>query len=258
MQAFGPYDPTATWTGDVLTKSFSAPNGPCTVTISRSQQGLAFKADGDDAVQVVNGLVSAAQADDGYHSFQPEHPALQKRLRQFPGLRLIRVPWLFDMASSCVLQQRVRMSDAMREWQRICTGYGEKTASGLLAFPSATVLSKAPPHALEGMGIDPRRSRILLTLAKELRLHPLTPAMTHEQLRLRLSRIPGIGPWTLEMFMGFGAADTDAAITGDLKIPHFVSHALTGEPRSTDQRMLELLEPFRPQRFRVIRLLTLG
>jgi hypothetical protein len=34
-----------------------------------------------------------------------------------------------------------------------------------------------------------------------------------------------------------------------------VSWALAGEPRGTDERMLELLEPYRGQRARAIRLL---
>ncbi|TME76348.1 MAG: hypothetical protein E6I46_06645 [Chloroflexi bacterium] len=45
---------------------------------------------------------------------------------------------------------------------------------------------------------------------------------------------------------------------GDYHLPHQVAWALAGEPRATDDRMLELLEPYRGQRARVIRLLTLG
>ena len=37
-----------------------------------------------------------------------------------------------------------------------------------------------------------------------------------------------------------------------------VAWALAGEPRGTDERMLELLEPYRGQRGRVVRLLELA
>jgi hypothetical protein len=37
-----------------------------------------------------------------------------------------------------------------------------------------------------------------------------------------------------------------------------VSFALAGEPRADDDRMLELLEPYRGQRARVVRLLEAG
>jgi len=42
---------------------------------------------------------------------------------------------------------------------------------------------------------------------------------------------------------------------GDFHIPNTVSWALAGEPRGSDERMLELLEPFAGHRGRVIRLL---
>ena len=42
---------------------------------------------------------------------------------------------------------------------------------------------------------------------------------------------------------------------GDFHLKNLVAFALAGEPRGTDERMLELLEPWRGHRARVIRLL---
>jgi 3-methyladenine DNA glycosylase/8-oxoguanine DNA glycosylase len=52
--------------------------------------------------------------------------------------------------------------------------------------------------------------------------------------------------------------DPDAVSVGDFHIPNMVAWALAGEPRGIDERMLELLEPYRGQRGRVIRLLELA
>jgi 3-methyladenine DNA glycosylase/8-oxoguanine DNA glycosylase len=52
--------------------------------------------------------------------------------------------------------------------------------------------------------------------------------------------------------------DADAVSVGDYWIKHQVSWALAGEPRGTDERMLELLEPWRGQRGLVCRLLEVG
>ena len=52
--------------------------------------------------------------------------------------------------------------------------------------------------------------------------------------------------------------DPDAVSVGDYHLPNLVAWALAGEPRGTDARMLELLEPFAGQRGRVIRLLELS
>jgi 3-methyladenine DNA glycosylase/8-oxoguanine DNA glycosylase len=255
LHAFGKFDPSASWTeGDTLKKTYSAHGGVCTVSVSRTDRGLRFEAEGAGAAEALSQLVAAAQIDDGYASFDPKHPAIAALHRELPGLRLIRVPWLFDIACSAVLQQRVRSTDAMREWRTICTRFGQTAANGQTAFPSPSALSAVPLHELLAIGIDPRRARTLLALAHEIRLHPLRPDMTHEQLRLRLGRVPGVGPWTVDMILGFGAADTDAVPIGDLYLPHLVSFALAGERRGTDERMIQLLEPFRPHRFRVVRL----
>ena len=49
--------------------------------------------------------------------------------------------------------------------------------------------------------------------------------------------------------------DPDAVSVGDFHLPNVVAFALAGEPRADDARMLELLEPWRGHRARVIRLL---
>ena len=50
---------------------------------------------------------------------------------------------------------------------------------------------------------------------------------------------------------GFAFGDPDAISVGDAHLPDIVCFALAGEPRGTDERMLELLEPYRGQRGRV-------
>jgi 3-methyladenine DNA glycosylase/8-oxoguanine DNA glycosylase len=57
------------------------------------------------------------------------------------------------------------------------------------------------------------------------------------------------------MVLGYAYGDPDVVPLGDLHIPSLVTSALAGESEGTDPRMLELLEPYRGHRFRVIRLL---
>jgi 3-methyladenine DNA glycosylase/8-oxoguanine DNA glycosylase len=52
--------------------------------------------------------------------------------------------------------------------------------------------------------------------------------------------------------------DPDAVPIGDYHLPHAVGYALEGTPRSSDERMLELLDPYRGHRARVIRLLMVS
>ncbi len=71
----------------------------------------------------------------------------------------------------------------------------------------------------------------------------------------RIQAIRGVGPWSAAWVGLQALGDADAVLVGDFHIPNTVAWALTGEPRGDDDRMLELLEPFRPHRGRVVRLL---
>jgi 3-methyladenine DNA glycosylase/8-oxoguanine DNA glycosylase len=73
-----------------------------------------------------------------------------------------------------------------------------------------------------------------------------------------LTAVPGIGPWTAAEVGVRALGDEDGVSVGDFHLPTLVAFALAGETRGDDARMLELLEPFRGHRARVIRLLELS
>ena len=72
----------------------------------------------------------------------------------------------------------------------------------------------------------------------------------------RMRAFPGVGPWTAAKVAMVALGDADAVPIGDYHLPHSVGYLFDGTPRSTDERMLELLEPYRGHRGRVIRLIT--
>ena len=79
--------------------------------------------------------------------------------------------------------------------------------------------------------------------------------MPREAAYARLRSVPGIGPWTAAEVALRVLGDPDAVSVGDFHLPNVVAFALAGEPRGDDRRMLELLEPWRGQRARVVRLI---
>ena len=71
----------------------------------------------------------------------------------------------------------------------------------------------------------------------------------------RLQAFHGVGPWSAAEVALVALGDPDAVSVGDYNLPSMVTWALLGERRGTDERMLELLEPYRGHRARVLRLL---
>jgi 3-methyladenine DNA glycosylase/8-oxoguanine DNA glycosylase len=70
--------------------------------------------------------------------------------------------------------------------------------------------------------------------------------------------LPGIGAWTAAQVVQVALGDADSVVIGDYNLPNLVAWNLAGEPRGSDDRMLELLEPYRGHRARVVRLIKAG
>jgi 3-methyladenine DNA glycosylase/8-oxoguanine DNA glycosylase len=80
-------------------------------------------------------------------------------------------------------------------------------------------------------------------------------ALDSADLQRRLRVVPGIGVWTAAEVVQrvFGCPDTVSY--GDYHLKNQVGFALTGQARTDDDGMMALLEPWRGQRHRVVRLL---
>ena len=104
-------------------------------------------------------------------------------------------------------------------------------------------------------GIERKRATIVIEVARRSSRLEAILSMEPDAARRRLLAVRGVGAWTAETVMGVAYGDRDAVPIGDYHLPSTVSWALAGEPRGTDDRMLELLEPFRPMRRRAIVLL---
>jgi 3-methyladenine DNA glycosylase/8-oxoguanine DNA glycosylase len=116
----------------------------------------------------------------------------------------------------------------------------------------ARALNAATVSWFHPLGIEQKRARPLVEVARHpAKLFEWADAPSDAVTR-KLGLIPGIGPWTIGSVLGPALGDADAVATGDYHFPHAIAWALAGEARGDDARMLELLEPYRGQRGRVL------
>jgi 3-methyladenine DNA glycosylase/8-oxoguanine DNA glycosylase len=118
-------------------------------------------------------------------------------------------------------------------------------------------MSAAPYWRYHTLHLERRRAEVLRSLAAERRrIDGLAgqPAAVSADV---LAALPGVGRWTVAETLAVSHGDPDQVPVGDFHLKNVVTHHLTGRDRGTDGEMLELLEPFRPHRGRVIRLLEL-
>lgn len=204
--------------------------------------------------------------DDDPGALVPRHRVVADAARRLPGLRIGRTGRVLEALVPAILEQKVTRIEARRAYLGIVGRWGEPAPGpagerGLRVPPDPAVLAALPYYAFHPVGLERRRAELIRAVAREApRLERLVdatpgprgdPAAAHRALLA----IPGIGPWTAAEVGARALGDPDAVSVGDAHLPSLVSWALAGEPRGTDERMLELLEPYRGQRGRVIRLL---
>jgi 3-methyladenine DNA glycosylase/8-oxoguanine DNA glycosylase len=73
----------------------------------------------------------------------------------------------------------------------------------------------------------------------------------------RLRAVPGVGEWTAAEVAQRALGDADEISVGDYHLSQLVGWALLGRPLD-DRGMVELLEPWRPHRQRVVRLVEVS
>ena len=175
-------------------------------------------------------------------------------------------PW--DALIGAVFGQKVQTANAVKSRRALARRLGERAPGpqGVWVLPAPETVARLGYHEFHPLGVERKRAEILIRVAREMprlqrhfdeargwsqRSGEPSPA---PELEARLRGIRGIGPWTAAMVTATTIGDPDAVPIGDYHIPNTIAWLLAGEPRATDARMLELLEPYAGHRWRVIRL----
>ncbi|MCD9624289.1 DNA-3-methyladenine glycosylase family protein [Rhabdothermincola salaria] len=234
------------------------PEGPGAITVTwRPGAGEAqVTGFGDGGAWLVDRAPGLLGCDDDPSGFDPLVPAVRQLWRRHPGLRLTRTGTLWHDLAFFVVQQRVQTVDAAAQWRRTVEALGTPVpGSDRLVPPAPDVVATMGYHELHRFGIERRRADALRRAAQAMsRWGHRFDADDPSAALSALATVPGIGPWTRTCLAATTWADADTVILGDAGIPGAMSWLLAGERDGDDARMLELLEPFRPHRQRVIRL----
>jgi endonuclease III len=233
------------------------PEGPATVHIAHQNGWVEVEAWGPGASWAAAAAGAFCGEEDDDSDFHPAHPLLADVHRRNPGLRIPKTRAVFEALVPSVLAQKVTSVEAHRSYRGLVQSLGEPAPgpAGLTLPPSAAVLARTPYWTFHKLGVERRRAEVVIRAARSVKRLEETTTMDLRSARERLEAFPGVGPWTAARVALAALGDADAVLVGDYHLPHAVGYALEGTVRSTDERMLELLEPYRGHRARVIRLI---
>lgn len=253
----GPGDPTIKLAEHEAWRATRTPEGLATLHLACSGNQMSATAWGPGAGWAVEQAPELLGHYDDLAGFDPDDQRVRDLHRRNPGLRICRSRLVLESLIPAVIEQKVTAIEAHRSYRKLVLAYGEPAPGpeSLTAPPSPETLAGLPYYAFHPLGIERKRADTIRRIcARAARLEEAVHMSPPDATR-RVTALPGIGPWTAAIIVQIALGDADAVIVGDYNFPHVVAWFLAGEARATDERMLDLLEPYRGHRARALRLI---
>jgi 3-methyladenine DNA glycosylase/8-oxoguanine DNA glycosylase len=253
----GPGGTTASYRNGVLRYASRNPAGPVQLAITRADAGVFAEAWGSGAGYELENIPRLLGLDDDPGGFDPPPGPIAEFARRDRGLRLGSTGRVFEVLAPSILGQRVTTDEAKRAYRSLLRSYGEPAPGppGLTLPLQPEAIAPLAYEEFHRHEIERSRAQILREVARRAKRLEQILTMDRTAAYDRLEAIRGVGPWTSGHVMGIAWGDRDAVPVGDFHLPNTVSWLLAGEPRGDDDRMLELLEPYRPHRRRAVLLI---
>ncbi len=238
------------------------PDGPAAIALATTVDEVRAEAVGPGADRALTMIPDLLAIGRERGPIPAGHPVVAQLARRLAGVRIPRTGAVLESLVPAILEQKVTGQEAHRAWTGLIRVHGEPAPGPpewrLRLGPAPATLAALPYYAYHPFGIEQRRADLIRRISARAAWFEAIVDLPLPEAYARLTAVPGIGPWTAAEVGVRALGDDDAVSVGDFHLPNLVAYALAGEARGTDARMLELLEPYRGQRARVIRLLELS
>ncbi len=238
------------------------PSGPGSLRVRRTRDEVIGEAWGAGGSWLLHRLGRVAGLEDDPSRFVTGHPVVGELHRQNPGYRFGRTDLVFDALVRAICAQKVTGREAAAATGGLYRRFSDPAPGpkrSLRLPPHPDRMAEAPYWMFHELQLEKRRADVLRRLAGAHQRVERLAGVPSAEVGAVLRSFGGVGEWSIAKTLEISHGDPDQVAVGDFHFKHIVVHHLTGRDRGTDQEMLELLEPFRPHRGRVIRLLhTLG
>lgn len=258
----GPRDPTMrlAYPSGEAWRALRTPDGPATVHYFYDGDDIRVEAWGPGTGWALDKAADAIGLSDDHSSFEPADRLMRRLSVWRSGLRMCRSNAIIQSLVPTIIEQKVTTVEAHGSYRALVYRFGELAPGPIRLFvpPGPELLASLPYEAFHPFGIEARRAGFIRTACSYAKRLEETAEMPRDAARKRLRALPGIGPWTVAEVERLALGDADAVRPNDFHLPHTVAWVLAGERRADDDRMMELLEPYRGHRARAALLIELS
>lgn len=256
---YGKGDPSCLLRTDECYRASRTPMGPVAIHLVVRRGELAAEAWGTGAEWALEQLPVLVGEDDDLTGFLPGDGIVAELVRRHPGLRIGATHRVLEALVPAVCAHQVTGFEGKRAHRQVMQAFGEPAPgpSGidLIVPPDPRVLASTSYQELHPLGLERSRADVIRRAAARAATAEGVVGQAPDEAEHRLRSIAGVGAWTAAVVRQVALGDADAVPVGDERSKHLVAWAFLGEARGSDAQMLELLEPYRGHRGRVLRLL---
>ena len=211
FRAFGP-DLANLWDGEALLRAVDGRE----VRIAPAPGGVDVEPLDAAVEPVVRKLLGAELDLTGFSRFAAEaDPVLARLATALAGFRPPLAPDPFEALVGSITAQQVSMFAAFAIRSRLIERFGTRVGR-VYAFPTRERIAAAELEELVALGFSRRKAEYTLTLARSDLDLPGLGRLEEEEIRARLTALPGIGEWTADWFLARHLARPQAWPAGDL------------------------------------------
>ena len=168
-------------------------------------------------------------------------PLLGRATRVLKGLRPLRLASVAHALLRALAGQLVTWQQSKEIERSVIRRVSARHESGLYEPPLGEALGRLGTGELRRLGLHARRAAALVRLCRSVELERLRALPTYSVVK-RLTREPGLGPWSAGVVCLQGLGRYEHGLVGDLGLVKLCSR---GQPRRVDvSETAALLEPY--------------
>jgi DNA-3-methyladenine glycosylase II len=160
---------------------------------------------------------------DAFGAFAATEPVLARLVDGLQGFRPPLAPDPYETLVTSITAQQISLHAAFAVRNRFIKAFGQPFESAY-SFPTRERMASTDAAELLLLGFSRRKAEYVVGLARsDLDLEGLG-ALPDDEVKARLTALPGIGEWTSDWFLARHLARTEAWPAGDLGLRKAVLH----------------------------------
>jgi DNA-3-methyladenine glycosylase II len=249
-------------TPNSLQKALILKNGPSLLSLEFSKDQVSYSLQFDDSrdgidiselIKLIRHMLGFNQAIEKFELVYTNHPFIGFIVAAQAGLRVPVSVSPFEALAWAIIGQQVSLSAAVSMRRKFIQLANLPHVSGLYCHPLAVHVAQMNVGNLRDAGISQSKAMTLISVSESIEngYLPLDKWLhqeaSHEEISYALSRIKGIGPWTINYTLLRGYSWLDGSLHGDAAVRRAI-RGLMSLAELTEKEAEQWLKMYAPWR----------